>query len=483
MNQKNLELCKGLVKSNYVDQAIQGTSQFNKIIESLLIHRRLPEIGYSDKVIELILNEISMMDSNNFIENIGVGEREGRIYSSLVEKRHYGFSHGIGRSGDITEQQPKAAGSSLIQKLVHYLVLDAMRIAGLESQAASTCLLLPMATGMTLSLAMMTLKQKSQSNARYVIWPRIDQKSCLKSIVTAGLIPIVIENKLEGDMIRTDLDAIKSKIIELGPSNILCVFSTTSCFAPRAPDRIVEISQLCKEHNIGHIINNAYGLQCSKILHAISQSCKLGRVDAYIQSTDKNFMVPVGGAIISGPNKVFIEDIAKNYPGRANSSPILDVFITLLSMGKSGWSGLLKERKELLVYFQDQLGKLANEFNEKLLSTINENKISFAFSLKNFSSNKNEQQLESELNNNNNNNNDYSPSMLGSQLFSRSCSGARVIDLSKNKKAIVGGLEFNYYGSHIDGYPTSYLTVACAIGVTKSEIDKFIQRLSKLLKK
>jgi len=29
------------------------------------------------------------MDSNNFPGNIGVGEREGRIYSSLVQRRHY----------------------------------------------------------------------------------------------------------------------------------------------------------------------------------------------------------------------------------------------------------------------------------------------------------------------------------------------------------------------------------------------------------
>jgi O-phospho-L-seryl-tRNASec:L-selenocysteinyl-tRNA synthase len=39
------------------------------------------------------------MDSNNFNGNCGVGEREGRIYSNLVSNRHYGFAHGIGRSG------------------------------------------------------------------------------------------------------------------------------------------------------------------------------------------------------------------------------------------------------------------------------------------------------------------------------------------------------------------------------------------------
>ena len=32
-----------------------------------------------------------------------------------------------------------------------------------------------------------------------VLWPRIDQKTCLKSIVAVGLTPIVIPNRIEGD--------------------------------------------------------------------------------------------------------------------------------------------------------------------------------------------------------------------------------------------------------------------------------------------
>lgn len=48
---------------------------------------------------------------------------------------------------------------------------------------------------------------------------------------------MVIENVLEGDELRTDLNAVEAKIQELGPDSILCVHSTTSCFAPRVPDR------------------------------------------------------------------------------------------------------------------------------------------------------------------------------------------------------------------------------------------------------
>lgn len=38
-------------------------------------------------------------------------------------------------------------------------------------------------------------------------------------------------------------------------------------------------------------------------------------MDAFIQSTDKNFMVPVGGAVVAGFDAQFIENIGKKYPG------------------------------------------------------------------------------------------------------------------------------------------------------------------------
>lgn len=52
-----------------------------------------------------------------------------------------------------------------------------------------------------------------------------------------GFEPVVIENVLEGDELRTDIEAVEAKIKALGAENILCVHSTTSCFAPRVPDR------------------------------------------------------------------------------------------------------------------------------------------------------------------------------------------------------------------------------------------------------
>ena len=46
-----------------------------------------------------------------------------------------------------------------------------------------------------------------------------------------------------------------------------------------------------------------------------SQSQRVGRVDVFVQSTDKNFLVPVGGAVVAGFDTSLIEKIGKLYPG------------------------------------------------------------------------------------------------------------------------------------------------------------------------
>lgn len=49
----------------------------------------------------------------------------------------------------------------------------------------TNCFVVPMATGMSLTLCFLTLRHK-RPTAKYIIWPRIDQKSCFKSMITAG---------------------------------------------------------------------------------------------------------------------------------------------------------------------------------------------------------------------------------------------------------------------------------------------------------
>ncbi|KAG3276817.1 Sep (O-phosphoserine) tRNA:Sec (selenocysteine) tRNA synthase [Ictidomys tridecemlineatus] len=312
--------------------------------------------------------------------------------------------HGIGRSGDISAVQPKAAGSSLLNKITNSLVLDIIKLAGVHTVA--NCFVVPMATGMSLTLCFLTLRHR-RPKAKYIIWPRIDQKSCFKSMITAGFEPVVIENVLEGDELRTDLKAVEAKVQELGPDNVLCVHSTTSCFAPRVPDRLEELAVICANYDIPHIVNNAYGVQSSKCMHLIQQGARVGRIDAFVQSLDKNFMVPVGGAIIAGFNDTFIQEISKMYPGRASASPSLDVLITLLSLGSNGYKRLLKERKEMFSYLSSQLKKLSEAYSERLLQTPH-NPISLAVTLKTLDEHQ-----------------DRAVTQLGSMLFTRQVSGAR----------------------------------------------------------
>jgi O-phospho-L-seryl-tRNASec:L-selenocysteinyl-tRNA synthase len=54
-----------------------------------------------------------------------------------------------------------------------------------------------------------------------------------------GFVPVVIEGKLSanGDEIETDVETLQKEIERLGPSQIVAVVSTTSCFAPRAMDK------------------------------------------------------------------------------------------------------------------------------------------------------------------------------------------------------------------------------------------------------
>lgn len=70
----------------------------------------------------------------------------------------------------------------------------------------------------------------------------------------------------------TNIKLIENVIKEIGASKILCIMSTTSCFAPRACDSIETIAKICKEKNIPHLINNAYGLQSKVYMERIQKA-------------------------------------------------------------------------------------------------------------------------------------------------------------------------------------------------------------------
>lgn len=410
--------------------------------------------------IEGLIHDLASMDSNTFLDNVGAGEREGRVACPLVARRNYRLAHGIGRSGDVAAEQPKAAGSSLLVKITNLLAADALVSAGLLDLGPVS--VLPTATGMTLTLTLLALRP-TRPQAQFVIWSRIDQKTCLKAVQAAGYTPCIIQLVQDGDELGTDIDAIKTKIEELGPERVAAVMTTTSCFAPRAPDRIVEVAKMCKDFSVPHVVNHAYGIQCRSLCELVTSAWRKGRVDAIVSSTDKNFCVPVGGAILAASKgrPDLVEMVNKTYPGRASVSAHLDLLMTLLHWGRSGWLRALESREQLFVSTRAKLSDLAASLGEKLLATPS-NPISMALTL---------DRLVKE-------GSTEGASFLGSMLFARCVSGMRVVDSLNSKKVTVGSEEFKTgYGSHCDRYEHVYLTAAAAIGGKEEEIDEICQRL------
>ena len=360
----------------------------------------------------------------------------------------------------------QAAGSSLLVKLTNILTKHALLLAGMGEVKAVT--VLPVATGMAITLTLLALKTKRPQTAKFVLWPRIDQKTCLKAVVSAGLQPVVIENLLVGDQLSTDVHGIEAQVEKLGADNILCVVTTTSCFAPRGADDLVAVAKLCSSSGIGHIVNNAYGVQSAALCKLITSAWRKGRVDAVVQSTDKNFMVPVGGAVIAaGPkSSCLIEAVNETYPGRASLSPLLDLLITLLHWGQNGWQRVLQEREDLYSYAKEQLEHVAAEVQERVLHTP-DNPISLGFTLTKLQLTADKAIMSGKM--------AKHVSFLGSMLFRRCVSGTRVV--ARGTQQTVAGIEFPGFGAHYDAYPCDYLTVAAGLGTSKQEILSFLSKL------
>ena len=162
-----------LNNKNYTQQGLQNLNSHDNLIRILLCNRSLPDIGWNENTIKYFIHQLSLMDNNNFLNHIGIGEREGRIFSNTIYHRYYGLSHGIGRSGDLDEVQPKAAGSSLLYKITNYIILDVLKNCYLLKNIKKT-LVVPLCTGMSITLCLLSLKKiyfnnNNNNTKKYVI--------------------------------------------------------------------------------------------------------------------------------------------------------------------------------------------------------------------------------------------------------------------------------------------------------------------------
>mmetsp|Transcript_9632 Transcript_9632/g.19673 ORF Transcript_9632/g.19673 Transcript_9632/m.19673 type:complete len:266 (+) Transcript_9632:884-1681(+) len=225
---------------------------------------------------------------------------------------------------------------------------------------------------------------------------------------------------------------------------------------------------------VPHIINNAYGIQSRRCCGLIDAACREGRVDFVVQSLDKNFLVPVGGAAILAQDSTLIDEVCRVYPGRASGTPALDLMITLLDMGRTEFKRLLDMREELFPYMRDTIHRVATKHGERLLNTPgNPISISMSLTVTTPTSTPTSSAYPSGL---------ASPTALGSMLFSRGISGARVVHPIPDTITTIGTTHFSGgFGPHCPNYPTSYLTAACALGMTQHDIDEFAHRLDQTL--
>ncbi|MFW9879832.1 MAG: O-phosphoseryl-tRNA(Sec) selenium transferase [Candidatus Thorarchaeota archaeon] len=435
------------IPQNMLDRGQLVLNNFMKPIKTLFEQKSVPKEPWSDDQIEFLLQTLSNMDTDKDSNAARVGEREARIASKLHLQTSAGFCHGVGRSGYLTAPQPKAPGGSIMYEISNYLARDILRNSGLPN--IKEAIVVPLCTGMSLSLTLGALRpdedEKYSNGKRTVLIPQIDHKSLLKSIKLMGLKTRIVKGKIFGDAVRIPAEDIETNI----DYDCYAIISITSFFPPREPDNIKEISKLAQEKDLTHIIINAYGVQSPEWMKLIRSAIDAGRVDAIIQSTDKNFLTPVGGALIASPIKENIIKISQTYAGRASATPVVNFLISMLSLGINGYNNLIEEQQQNRKLLEERLSHVAEKFDERILDIYNP--VAVALSLENLK----EKHLFA----------------IGGALYNLRVTGPRVYNPKENE-----------FGTCCENYPTPYIVMNAAIGSKKEDIISAVERFEKAYK-
>jgi O-phospho-L-seryl-tRNASec:L-selenocysteinyl-tRNA synthase len=403
-------------------------------IKDILNRRKFPEKSLADDQIEMMFRLLSSMDTDKDPAAARVGEREGRVASPYIAQLAAGFNHGIGRSGQVTAPQPKAPGASLMQQVANTVALDAIKSLGLPNVKAG--IVLPVATGMTIGLVLSALRSKHAIDT--ILLPRLDHTSPEKGIALTGLNLVIIPTILEGDAVRADMTKLEE---ELSKRKSCAILATTTFFPPRESDPVKEISRLCSDEDIPFVINNAYGVQSESVMAHIQSAIDAGRVDAIVQSSDKNFLSPVGASVLVSPNKEVVERTAENYAGRASAAPVAQTLAALLALGHERYATLRAEQLDNKLNLDSKLTEIAESISQRVLKV--ENPIASALTLDGLDA-----------------------KALGGRLYNLRVTGPRAVPKGA-------------YGSCIDDYPHSYLVMNAAIGASKGDIESATAKLFK----
>jgi O-phospho-L-seryl-tRNASec:L-selenocysteinyl-tRNA synthase len=408
-------------------------------IKNLLDQKAIPEHPWTDDQISFFLTVLSNMDTDKDDKASRVGEREARIASRLHLRTSAGFCHGVGRSGFLTAPQPKAPGASVMYEITNHLAKDFLKKFGLPN--IKEAIVVPLCTGMTLALCIGALKPDSNIK-KTVILPQIDHDSILKGLHLIGVKAKIVPGKKFDDAVKIPFKDIEAAIDD----TCFAIVSLTSFFPPREHDDIKAISKLASDRNLVHVVINAYGVQSPEWMKIIRSGIDAGRIDAIIQSTDKNALTPIGGAIIASPIEETVLKISKAYAGRASAVPIVDFLISMLSLGSKNYQHLIEKQKYNRALLEELLANLASKIGERILKVFNP--VAVALSLKNL---KQEQLF-----------------ALGGALYNLRVTGPRVYDPDSKT-----------FGACCVDYKIPYIVMNAAIGADKKDIETAVERLEK----
>ena len=429
---------KGLIPKNMEDRGLLILKDNLRYMEDILDHRRIPKEGIPEDKIRLLLKFLSLMDSDKDPKVVRVGEREGRCASRIQEELVSGFCHGIGRSGNLIDPQPKAPGASAMYRLTNDILTSFLRNLGLKVYGIG----LPVATGLSLSLCLNAARRMYNSNV--VIYPYAAHKSPIKGIYLAGFRMRFVETKLYGDKVKVDVEDIEDAIVhEIKEGNNPCVLSTLTFFPPRESDNIEEIARICEEYNIPHIVNGAYALQSRYYIERLRRALKY-RVDAVVSSSDKNLLTPIGGGIVYSRDRDFLREVSLSYPGRACATPVVNILVSLLSLGMRGYLELMEEQRRCRDLLEELLNNLAEKTGGKVLNIDNPISLSVTVHL--------------------------DPVEIAGKLYNLRVTGPRGVR-ARDK-----------FGTcYLRGYPYDYIVISAPLGVKERDIVAVVEKLENIL--
>jgi O-phospho-L-seryl-tRNASec:L-selenocysteinyl-tRNA synthase len=272
--------------------------------------------------------------------------------------------------------------------------------------------------------------------------PKAPGDALIKAFDLVGVKKKVVKGRKFGDAVRIPIEDIEASL----DNDCFAIISLTSFFPPREHDNIKEISKFAKKHDLVHIVINAYGVQSPEWMKLIRIGIDAGRIDAVIQSTDKNVLTPVGGAIIASPSEDIITKISQAYAGRASATPVVNFLISMLSLGIEGYQQLLEEQQKNRKLLEDMMQKAAEKIDERILKVFNP--VAVAMSLNNLR----KEQLFA----------------LGGALYNLRVTGPRVYNP-----------EESIFGTCCAEYTTPYIVLNAAIGAKSQDIISAVDRFEK----